>query len=72
MFLSYSNLENKMNQLVRLRWTKSGASVLFNTLTRSVSTSQTLYAGYAKDYMPGPYPKTEVERIAAARKYRMR
>ncbi len=33
---------------------------------------QPLLAGNVKDYKPGPYPKTNEERIAAAKKYGLR
>lgn len=38
---------------------------------RSICTTNSLSAGFTKDYKPGPYPKTEEERKAAAKKYGM-
>jgi NADH dehydrogenase (ubiquinone) 1 beta subcomplex subunit 8 len=40
-------------------------SVLF----RGISTSQAALGGFTRDFKPGPYPKTEAERVAAAKKY---
>lgn len=65
-----------MNRLVRLR--SVNASVLFKAvqqqqaITRSLALSAPVLSGQAKDFKPGPYPKTEAERRAAAEKYNMR
>lgn len=66
-----------MNRLVRLR--SVDASVLFKavqqqqqTAHRSLTLSAPVLSGQAKDFKPGPYPKTEAERRAAAEKYNMR
>ena len=64
-----------MNRLIILK-----SSVLFglnnvnkcNQLKRTFLTSRPLAAGFTKDFKPGPYPKTEAERVAAAKKYGMR
>jgi hypothetical protein len=64
-----------MNRLVKMK-----SSVLFglnnskkcNQFIRTFLTSRPLAAGFTKDFKPGPYPKTEAERIAAAKKYGMR
>ena len=68
-----------MNRLVKLRCLHNAASsILFKSaktqmqLTRHISYTQPMQAGFAKDYKPGPYPKTEAERIAAAKKYGMK
>lgn len=44
--------------------------LLFNS-TRAISASAARNGHFAKDFKPGPYPKTEEERIAAAKKYGM-
>jgi len=36
---------------------------------RAISNSKVLLGGFAKDFKPGPYPRTEAERVAAAKKY---
>jgi hypothetical protein len=67
-----------MSRLMKLRCLNNVASsILFKksqvqmqqTLNRHISYTKPLLAGFAKDYKPGPYPKTEAERIAAAKKY---
>jgi len=70
-----------MNRLLKLRCLNNMASsVLFKSgqkqvqqaLTRNISYTKPLLAGFTKDFKPGPYPKTEAERIAAAKKYGMK
>ncbi len=70
-----------MNRLIKLRCLNNMASsVLFKSgqkqvqqaLTRNISYTKPLLAGFTKDFKPGPYPKTEAERIAAAKKYGMK
>ena len=63
-----------MNRLMRLGSLRS-SSIIFNINQngrRSLMTSKPLSAGFTKDFKPGPYPKTEEERIAAAKKYGLR
>ncbi len=58
-----------MNRLVRLN------TLLFSRqpiIKRTLFTSRPALSGQTKDFMPGPYPKTEAERVAAAKKYNMR
>ncbi|BES97118.1 unnamed protein product [Nesidiocoris tenuis] len=45
-------------------------SLLFSLARRSIASSQTL-SHWNKDWKPGAYPKTEEERIAAAKKYNL-
>lgn len=60
-----------MNRLIR-------SSILLNNLNkyaspkRTFKTSNVLGAGFTKDFKPGPYPRTEEERVAAAKKYGLR
>ena len=70
-----------MNRLIKLRCLNNMASsVLFKSsqkqvqqaLIRNISHTKPLLAGFTKDFKPGPYPKTEAERIAAAKKYGMK
>lgn len=42
-----------------------------SVVKRSISTSTRLAAYFEKDFLPGPYPKTEEERLKAAKKYGM-
>jgi len=65
-----------MNRLM-----KRSSSILFqhnfkkyniNDLKRTFITSRTVQAGFSKDFKPGPYPKSEAEKGAAAKKYGMR
>jgi len=51
---------------------KSSQNQVQQTLNRHLSYSKPLLAGFTKDFKPGPYPKTEAERIAAAKKYGMK
>ena len=60
-----------MNRLVKLN--RLNTSVLFNAaVKRTFSNTHPVSAGYIKDYKPGPYPKTEAERVAAAKKYNLK
>ncbi|KAF6203773.1 hypothetical protein GE061_002108 [Apolygus lucorum] len=43
--------------------------LLFSITRRSIGSSQVLGAYWNKDWKPGPYPRTEEERVAAAKKY---
>ena len=70
----------KMNvsRLLRLKGLQNAlkSSVLFKNsnglLCSPFSTSSAVSAGgFTKDFKPGPYPTTEEERIAAAKKYGM-
>ena len=70
-----------MNRLIKLRCLNNMASsVLFKSsqkqvqqaLIRNISHTKPFLAGFTKDFKPGPYPKTEAERIAAAKKYGMK
>lgn len=70
---------NKLASLRCLRLQRSAAasSLLYGKpLQQQVrsfgSTPAALAGGFAKDFKPGPYPTTEAERIAAAKKYNMR
>jgi NADH dehydrogenase (ubiquinone) 1 beta subcomplex subunit 8 len=44
--------------------------LLFSS-ARAISTTAARSGHFAKDFKPGPYPNTEQERIAAAKKYGM-
>ena len=46
-------------------------STLKGNIYRRINTSCISKAHWNKDWLPGPYPKTEEERIAAAKKYGM-
>lgn len=64
-----------MNRLTSLRHLR--VSPLFGLsksqqITRAFSNTKVVQAGFAKDFLPGPYPNTEEERVAAARKYGLR
>lgn len=66
-----------MNRLVALA--RVNKSLLFRNeeslrvlAMRSFGSSSPCLAGFAKDYKPGPYPRNEEERIAAAKKYNLR
>jgi hypothetical protein len=70
-----------MNRLIKLRCLSNmSSSILFKSslnhvqqaLTRNISYTKPLLAGFTKDFKPGPYPQTEAERIAAAKKYGMK
>ena len=69
-----------MSHLIKLRCLSSKATLLFklnnfeskSLIIRTISNSKALQSGFARDFKPGPYPKTEAERIAAAKKYGMR
>ena len=54
-----------MNRLVKLKQLVSQQQLI----KRNIVFTRPVLAGQAKDFMPGPYPKTEEERIAAAHKY---
>jgi len=65
-----------MNRLIRLQALRRSLALLnkFESInnqvtTRAISNSKILMGGFAKDFKPGPYPKTEAERVAAAKKY---
>jgi hypothetical protein len=57
-----------MNSLIKFRHIQK-SSVLFTAFQRNITNTPALFGGFAKDYKPGPYPKTEEERLAAAKKY---
>jgi NADH dehydrogenase (ubiquinone) 1 beta subcomplex subunit 8 len=58
-----------MNRLLKTAL-KKGAQQ--QNQVRSLMSSPAMCAGFAKDFTPGPYPKTEAERVAAAKKYNMK
>ncbi|XP_014260779.1 NADH dehydrogenase [ubiquinone] 1 beta subcomplex subunit 8, mitochondrial [Cimex lectularius] len=45
--------------------------LLYQVARRSICSGSALRAAWNKDWMPGPYPKTEEERLAAAKKYNL-
>jgi hypothetical protein len=61
-----------MNNLMKLRYPRVSSLLLNTVCKRNISNTPALYGGFAKDFKPGPYPKTEKERIAAAEKYGLR
>lgn len=68
---------NKLASLRCLRLQRSAAaSLLYGKPLQQArpfgSTPAVLAGGFAKDFKPGPYPTTEAERIAAAKKYNMK
>ena len=64
-----------MNKLAPLRhlMLKQHSLLYGGSCQRAFSQSrQVLAGGFAKDFKPGPYPATESERVAAAKKYNLR
>ena len=61
-----------MNNLLKLASMRAPRLVLSKASVRSISNSKAACAGSLRDFAPGPYPKTEEERIKAAKKYGMK
>jgi hypothetical protein len=65
-----------MNRLTRIQalrrslvFSNKFESIKNQVPIRAIANSKVLMGGFAKDFKPGPYPRTEAERVAAAKKY---